>query len=179
MNGWPRGRARDGGIDEIPLDGVAGRLWLCGKHVVGPDPEAALRRVGAASILCFCERHELADRFPGYVSWLDANTTPRARWFPTPDLAVRPLTDHLEGTEWAVDGLRSGDRLVAHCAAGFGRAGTFAVGVLLALGQELDRALELVADSRPMAGPEVGSQSALVEAVADHYRKGPASAVER
>ena len=176
---WPRGRARDGGIDEIPLDGAAGRLWLCGKHVVGPDPETALARVDATSILCFCERHELADRYPDYVTWLDTTGEPRARWFPTPDLAVRPLDDHLELIGRSVERLRSGERLVAHCAAGIGRSGTFAVGVLLALGHDLDPALQLVARHRPMAGPEVGSQSELVVAVAGRYRADGRRQAER
>ena len=35
--GWLSRRQRDGGIDEIPLPaGVAGELWLCGKHAIAP-----------------------------------------------------------------------------------------------------------------------------------------------
>jgi len=26
----------DGGINEIPLPGAVGKLWLCGKHYIGP-----------------------------------------------------------------------------------------------------------------------------------------------
>ena len=64
LAGWPRGRSRDGGIDEIPLPAVPGRLWLCGHRVVGPDPDGALARVRADGLICFCERRELADRYP-------------------------------------------------------------------------------------------------------------------
>ena len=38
----------DGGIHEIPLPPpTPGRLWLCGKHAIGPDPEGLMGRVGA------------------------------------------------------------------------------------------------------------------------------------
>ncbi|MEL6981767.1 MAG: hypothetical protein AAFO29_05025 [Actinomycetota bacterium] len=170
---WPRGRSRDGGIDEIPLPDVAGRLWLCGHRVVGPDPEAALTRVEATSILCLCQRHELAERYPDYVRWLDEADDDRARWFPIPDLGVSPVGDLIELVDASVARLRSGERLVAHCAAGIGRSGTFATAVLLALGVGHDEALATVADNRPTAGPEVGSQADLIAELAIRY--GPTS----
>ena len=55
--GWPSGRGRDGGIDEIPLPGVPGRLWLCGKHFIGPDVEAAVAGAMRATAV-----DDLADR---------------------------------------------------------------------------------------------------------------------
>ena len=36
---WPSHRSLDGGIDQIPLPDSPGELWLCGKHVTGPDAE--------------------------------------------------------------------------------------------------------------------------------------------
>ncbi len=166
---WPRGRSRDGGIDEIPLPGVSGRLWLCGHRVVGPDPEGVLARVGAETILCLCQRHELAERYPGYVAWLDRWGPERASWFPIPDLGVRPVEEFVELVEGAVDGIRGGRRLVAHCAAGIGRSGTFATGVLLALGVGHDQALATVARHRPTAGPEVGAQAELIVELATRF----------
>ena len=65
--------------------------------------------------------------------------------------------------------LTAGVGLLAHCAAGIGRSGTFAAAVLLALGADHDEAIAIVADSRPTAGPEVGSQAELIAALADHY----------
>ena len=56
---WPTGRNADGGLDQVPLPTTAGALWLCGKRVVGPDPEAALQRAGADTIVSFNERFEL------------------------------------------------------------------------------------------------------------------------
>lgn len=166
---WPRGRSRDGGIDEIPLPDVSGRLWLCGHRVVGPDPEAALARVGASSLLCLCQEHELAARYPGYVTWLRTSGPDRARWFPIPDLGVAPLPDMLGLVEESTIRLRAGELLVAHCAAGIGRSGTFAAAVLVALGTGADDAVATVAANRPTAGPEVGSQADLIAALAEHF----------
>lgn len=165
---WLTRRQRDGGIDRVPLpEGVPGRLWLCGKHAIGPDHEALLAEVGVpATVVCLTERHELADRYPAYVAWLDDPTSP-SRWFPIHDLhAPDPDTMERFGGE-LVERLRDGDTLVVHCAAGKGRAGTTAVCVLLGLGMALDDALHTVAWARPGAGPEVGVQRELVHVLAE------------
>ncbi len=93
MEWRPTGRSVDGGVDRIPLPAVPGSLWLCGKHAVGPDPEAALQRVGATTVVCLSERHELADRYPSYVRWLESAGTDRALWYPVPDLDAPGLED--------------------------------------------------------------------------------------
>lgn len=145
---------------------VPGGLWLCGKHVVGPDPESALARVDATTVVCLTERHELDDRYPQYVDWLSRHAGQRAVWFPIADLhapsveTVRPLLDEL------VRRLTGGRRLLMHCAAGIGRAGTIAACTLMLLGAGRDEALDTVAASRPSAGPEVGTQRELVDALA-------------
>lgn len=165
-------RHRDGGIDEIPLpEGVPGRLWLCGKHVMGPGADAALARVGATHVVCLVERFEIDDRYPAYVDWLgEAVAAGRALWFPVPDLDVlttarmQALFDHV------VDRLRAGEHVIVHCAAGIGRSGTTAVAVLLHLGMDLPDALTHVRRHRPMGGPEVGAQLELVRAVAAALR---------
>lgn len=168
---WPRGRSRHGGVDEIALgallpEGSTGRLWLCGKHAIGPDPEALLAEIGAATVVCLTEEFELSDRYPGYVRWLDANRGGRAIVFPIPDLhapaiqVLEPLLDTI------VERLRAGERMLVHCAAGIGRSGTVAACVLIRLGLDESEALALVAASRPMAGPEVGAQVDLVHAIA-------------
>ena len=166
---WPRGRSRDGGIDEIPLPGVSGRLWLCGHRVVGPDPGAAMDRVGAHSVLCLCQEHELAERYPAYLAWLRSTGGDRAHWFPIPDLGVPPRSALVDLVEWSIERLAGGDRLVAHCAAGIGRSGTFAAAVLLGLGVGHHDALATVAGHRPAAGPEVGSQADLIAELARHW----------
>ena len=169
MTWRPTARSKDGGIDEIPLPAaVAGRLWLCGKHAVGPDPEAALARVGADTIVCLNEAGELEDRYPAYVAWLRAQPASRAVWFPVPDLhapelaAVVPMLDDLHRR------LGDGDALLVHCGAGIGRAGTVATALLIGLGLGEADALRHVAAHRPMAGPEAGSQREFVTALAAH-----------
>jgi protein-tyrosine phosphatase len=154
---WLGERSRNGGIDEVPLRG-RGRLWLCGKHFVGPDPEQTLERTGATTIVCLNERAELADRYPEYVEWLLENRGGKAVWVPLPDMnapgraTVAPLFDDLERR------LSDDDGLVLHCGAGIGRAGTIAAALLIRGGASLEHALAVVASSRPMAGPQTESQ---------------------
>ncbi len=160
-SGWLSGRTVDGGIDEIPLPpGTPGRLWLCGKHLAGPDPEAALARVGATTIICLVEPREIADRYPEYVGWLDRQPARRAVRFPIADLHM-PSATSPEVRRFLADllaRLSRGDGLIVHCAAGIGRSGTIAVAVLVRLGMSLDDALTHVRRHRPMGGPEVGAQ---------------------
>lgn len=172
-------RGRDGGIDRIPLpDGVPGELWLCGKHHIAADVDAVVERAGATTVVCLTRREELDDRYPRYVEWLDRRAIDTCQpvagasaggpascaavWFPIHDLSAptldlyRPFLDDLA---WR---LRHGERLIVHCAAGIGRAGTTAVALLLLLGADVDTAMATVRAHRPMAGPEVGTQLDLV-----------------
>ena len=171
---WPGPRSVHGGVDEIPLPGVAGHLWLAGKHFVGPDPDAALAATGAHALVCLNQAHELEDRYPDYVEWLHVHrgsaATARAVWHPIPDLHAPSLPEALALLEALTARLRGGEALLVHCGAGIGRAGTVAVGVLLQLGVALDDALATVAAHRPTAGPEAGAQRALLEALS---RPGP------
>ena len=165
---WPGERARHGGVDEIPLPSVTGRLWVCGKHFVGPDPEAALEAVGAQRIVCLCEERELSERYPGYPRWLSAS--PAALWFPIPDLHVPPLERVVPFLGRLRSLLADGDGLLMHCGAGIGRAGTVSVALLMTMGMERGAAQATVADHRPMAGPEAGAQVELLGALATHLR---------
>ena len=173
---WPHGRARDGGVDEIPLDGrVAGRLFLCGKHAVGPDPDALLERAGGSTIVCLNEPHELADRYPGFVGWLAANVPQRAVHHPIPDLTA-PSADELATL---IDELYlrlvAGESLVVTCGAGIGRAGTVATAVLMRAGVAREKALDTVRAHRPMAGPESGPQSEVLLTLEERWSGRPSA----
>lgn len=161
---WPGPRSAHGGVDEIPLGGVTGRLWLAGKHFVGPDPLAALATTGADVIVCLNEAHELTERYPSYVAWLRAEA--RAMWHPIPDLHAPSLREALVLLDDLEARARAGQGLLVHCGAGIGRAGTIAVGLLLRLGVPLADGLTTVSSHRPTAGPEAGSQRALLEELA-------------
>lgn len=160
-------RSVDGGLDEVMLHGRRTGIWLCGKRVPGPDPEAALRRLDdhRAAIVCLCQAHEIDERYPDYVAWLEANEGDRARWRPIPDLSAPPAPEAQELAAEVNALLDQGRPVVIHCGAGLGRAPTIAICVLLARGHDLDAVLGAVAASRPMAGPESGSQQELVEAL--------------
>ena len=165
-------RSVDGGIDEIPLPDVPGRLWLCGKHAIGPDPDTALTTAGAAStVVCLTEAHELDSRYPDYVEWLRAESGRRAIWFPIHDLHAPHADAALALVDDVVARLRAGESVLVHCGAGVGRAGTLAVCVLLRLGVDRDEALATVAAHRPMAGPEAGTQRDLVDEIADRLAR--------
>jgi protein-tyrosine phosphatase len=165
---WPSHRSLDGGIDRIPLPDSPGELWLCGKHVTGPDAETAMARVGATTIVCLNERHEIDERYPEYVEWLDAHRHDRAIWFPVPDLHAAPLAEFTPLVDELCRRLDAGEGLLIHCGAGMGRAGTVAVCILMAMGVAPDDALARVATHRPLAGPEVGAQRELIDEYAAH-----------
>lgn len=158
---WRTERSRNGGVDRIPVPGVEGALWLCGKHLIAPDVDEAVSRVGADVVLCLNERHELEDRYPDYVRWLRSDG--RAWWVPIPDLHAPPLVRAVALVEELLEHLEHGRTVLAHCGAGIGRAGTVAAAVLVARGATVQEAVEVVAASRPLAGPEAGAQRDLLE----------------
>ena len=160
--GWLNDRQRDGGVDRIELPaGTSGELWLCGKHAVANRFD----RGEWDTIVCLVERHELQGRYVDYLEWLDARPS-SAIWLPIHDLHVPTEAEMHHLVDAIVAELADGGRLLVHCAAGMGRAGTTAACVLVRLGLAVDEALATVHRCRPGAGPEAGVQLELVHAVA-------------
>ena len=170
MTDWLGARGRDGGVDTVPLPISTGGLSLCGKHAIGPDHAAAMERCGATTVVCLVQAHELADRYPDYLSWLEANVGGQAVWFPIHDLHSRSAQATLQFLTELIRRLEADEHLLMHCAAGIGRTGTIAVCLLMELGLPRDEALAHVRAHRPMAGPEVGAQMDLVNALATRRR---------
>lgn len=156
----------DGGIHNIPLPINTGGLWLCGKHYIAPKVEDVRRELGDPTIVCLTQRHELEERYDAYIAWLESHNNAAALWFPVHDLNAPPLEEGIMLLERIISGLHNDERFVVHCAAGIGRAGTTAVGVLMMLGMDADFATSHVRAHRPMAGPEAGSQREFISALA-------------
>jgi protein-tyrosine phosphatase len=141
-------------------------LFLCGKHYICPNVERALTATAADVVVCLCEEHELAERYPEYVQWLLANVPTRAVWSPVPDFHAPSLNEAVELLTLVRTRLDRGETVLMHCAGGIGRTGTMAAALLITMGMSRADALALVASSRPMAGPEVGAQTELLNALA-------------
>jgi len=172
---WPSDRSRDGGIDEIPLPAeLSGRLFLCGKHAIGPDHLTLMDRVDATTVVCLNEMYELDDRYPDYTAWLRANLGTQAVHHPIPDMHAPTVHDLHRLVDDIHSRLAAGEVIIVHCAGGIGRSGTVAVAVLLRAGVPLDDALTIVRSNRPMAGPEVGAQQDVLREFAQHQRGGTA-----
>jgi protein-tyrosine phosphatase len=160
----------DGGIHEIPLEGTVGKLWLCGKHFIGPDVETIRIERDITYVVCLVEEHELRDRYDAYSQWHRDNAGSPSVWFPIPDLSYPSFDDALEFVEHVTALVRDKGSMVVHCAAGIGRTGTTAAAILMMLGMPMNEALTHVRTHRPMAGPETGSQEEFIRQLDEYLR---------
>ncbi len=156
-----------GGIHEIPLAGMSGRLMLCGKHFIGPNVQVALELLRDPTVVCLVQRHELEHRYDEYIEWLENNVGSGAIWFPIPDLDAPSLKDGINLCRMIHSGVCSGGDYIVHCAAGIGRSGTIAAAVLMLNGLSFDESVIHVRTHRPMAGPETGKQTDFLRALQD------------
>ena len=148
----------DGGIHEIPLPITSARMWLCGKHFIGPKPDVVRAEHNNATVVCLVQKHELVERYDNYIEWHANNSTNTAIWNPIDDLSYPPIIHIRLFLDNLTERLHNGESLIIHCAAGIGRAGTTAIAVLMLLGMDMEEAKTHVRAHRPMAGPEAGSQ---------------------
>ena len=161
----------DGGIHEIPLEGTVGKLFLCGKHFIGPDVEAVRTVHNIEFVVCLVEEHELVDRYDDYVQWHRNNAGNPSVWFPIHALTYPPLDDAIEFVEHVTSLVRDKGNMVVHCAAGIGRAGTTATAILMMLGMPMHEATAHVRAHRPMAGPESGGQEEFIRQLDEYIRE--------
>lgn len=131
-------------------DGVPGKLF--GTSMPGlysrdfEADRAVIQESGVDTVICLNPLAELIARSPTYARALQSQSLPwKAIHFPIPDLDVPGDRDALlQLVSHVASGLREGDWIAVHCAAGIGRTGLFGALVLVALGERLDRARETV-----------------------------------
>jgi protein-tyrosine phosphatase len=120
-------------------------------------------REGAVSVIvCLAEEHELRVKSPAYARAVLEGTMPFPRWdVPFPNFGVTADRERFASVVGdAARTIRGGGHLLAHCAYGIGRTGTFARCVLHALGlSDVDAAERVKAAG---SGPETSAQSELV-----------------
>ncbi|MEM9057632.1 MAG: protein-tyrosine phosphatase family protein, partial [Pseudomonadota bacterium] len=92
--------------------------------------------------------------------------------FPIPDFGTPDLEAATALVRDIVGDLGRGQRLVMHCFAGLGRAGTIAACVLVATGLEAGEAIRQVRSARPGAIQTDGQQR-FIAAFADRHRTAP------
>ncbi len=167
---WAKNRSLHGGIDEIPIGGE-GRLFLAGKHYVGPDVESAIAAVGATKVVCLVERFELERRYDDYLEFLDHDD--RAVWWPVMDFHAPDLVEAVARIEVLSTMIGEGECLIVHCGAGIGRAGTVAAGLLIHQGHSVEDARSKVRGARPMAGPQSDAQDEFLNELARYLASQP------
>jgi protein-tyrosine phosphatase len=148
-----------------------GKLWLCGKHYIGPDVERIRTELNINYVVCLVEEHELRDRYDSYAQWHRDNADAGGIWYPIPDL-MYPMFDYaFEFVDHVTSLVRDKGNVLVHCAAGIGRAGTTATAILMMLGVPMYEAKKVVRDHRPMAGPESGSQEEFICQLDEYLRE--------
>jgi ADP-ribosylglycohydrolase/protein-tyrosine phosphatase len=154
-------------IDTLPLPQGKGALGLT--HCPGscqsegsaglPRPDlamdlASIRAWGATVLVTLIEPHEFAQMRVEYLGEMAEAEGLEWHHLPIPDMDV---PDWRFGTRWFYSGLRlrrllrQGGRVVLHCKAGLGRAGTIAAHLLVELGMPPAEAVSQVRRARPGA----------------------------
>jgi protein-tyrosine phosphatase len=149
---------------ELPTH-VPGALWL-GSMPGRFEAWQAFRQEAEGArlsvVVCLTPRPEVAELSPEYHAALVRGGLP-FRWMHLPmrnfGLPEDPVGFRRDIAAIA-HGLRGGDAVLLHCAAGMGRTGTAAACVLKALGSDAGEALQRVRDAG--SNPQNAEQSGLV-----------------
>ena len=146
-------------------NGVAGRLFLGsmpGRYEVFQEAWRAIAEHGITRVVCLVPSDELQDKSPLYARAVREERVPwEHESFPIEDFEAPADREAF----WALARraaalLAAGETIMAHCAAGIGRTGTFAVCVLLALG--LTAAEARTAVRRAGSSPQTAAQEDIV-----------------
>ncbi len=155
-------------------DGVTGQLYLHsmpGRYDPLEESWEQVHRLGIRTIVCLAPDTEVRKTSPGYATALEAGECPCEIWsLPIPDFGAPPDDAFARMTRRAATALREGDSLLVHCGAGIGRTGTFAIGVLLALGVDFGTATILV--RKAGSGPEQTCQVDALKRLKDRELNG-------
>ena len=149
----------------LPED-VPGQLWLGampGRFETWSAFLAQADRARLALVVSLTPRAELAELAPEYHAAVVRGRLP-FRWMQLP---MRNFGLPEDGPAFRrdigdiADGIRNGDAVLLHCAAGMGRTGTAAACVLKALGLDAPEALQRVREAG--SNPQNAEQSGLVD----------------
>lgn len=137
-------------------EGVPGALFLSSMPGRDGPIEQAIQEMQDSRIdriICLTPDDEIRLKSPDYAAILKRDGLPcPLNRFPIPDFEVpKDRLAFLSVIREIRDSLLKGERVLVHCSAGFGRSGTVATCILVALGLEASKAREAVlrAGSRP------------------------------
>lgn len=154
-------------LGELFASGMPGSPW--GIPVSRLSQELAEH--GISQVVCLAGVEELLDRAPAYYGALlrDEVGVPVER-LPVPDWGVPEDPEgFLAVVRRAAEWLRSGERVLVHCAGGCGRTGVFCACVLVALGADPEEAMAAFRAARG-CGPENEGQLAFVREAEEALR---------
>lgn len=148
-------------VSWLPREVVdSGRIGLThspGAFLTSRDEDLAeLAGMGVNVVVCLQQEHEFDyTDFPGETLADRALAVERLgmrlRHFPIPDFGTPELDAAAALVQEILADLRRDERVVVHCFAGLGRAGTLAAGLLVATGMAAQTAIDQVRHVRPGA----------------------------
>lgn len=156
---------------ELPVS-VSGRLLLHsmpGRYEALESVWIRLQSEAVSTIVCLAEKLELREKSAEYAEALDDGTVPcGVLVFEVADRGAPEDRDAFWVLARKIAGqLKSGDRVLIHCAGGVGRTAMLANCVLVALGESLSAARSAV--SRAGSTVETAPQSRIISWCADRH----------